>query len=396
LLVAGLCCGRTASNPADSIDSGGGSGGVPTGGSGGTPSSDCEMASDAGSAGVSTTLQFDCVNGGPQCASGSYCWMDDHGCGYCAAYAQEGHSCISDGCAQNALWNVPCCAPGLRCLTSTTGLTCQMPEPVGLGAACGSGNLICAASLFCNEAGICEASSSRDVGERCGTERDSQPSSGSCRSGLFCAELGTCALPRGAGQACATSNQCQSDLFCDYAGTSQCTIPGTITITNSCCEPKVANGASCWRGNEQCQSGLCVPQQDRSLCSASPWVPAALGQWCPDPRYGPEYGLLSVCQPGLFCSNNTCQKRFNEGEPCANLPRAACADGTFCDLNTGLCAKPHCVGAGDFCDDGFPCPAGLVCSGRCVQPLGGSCSTSDGCELAATCSGGACAPRCPW
>jgi len=167
------------------------------------------------------------------------------------------------------------------------------------------------------------------------------------------------------GAPCVTPYECSSGA-CYVAPNATC---GT-------CRPAAGEGEACDDEDTLCASYLsCVG----GLCEYR----RGLGEDCDGETF---------CESGLACVGGACDEPIAAGEPCD--PQAAtyeCADGTYCNLLTGICdPMPAATLGGDcgFLDDGRlgVCTDGLRCRldaqyhGECVEP---------------TADGDACAPNAP-
>ena len=325
--------------------------------------------------------------GASSCPPGQRPWMDDHGCTRCKRDSLEGEPC-DPGCHQ-LNWN-PCCSDDLVCLVREAGVICHVPDWADLGEDCTTGDHVCGADLFCGESGVCEPSWGRDVGQSCFLEQKDTPSVGYCKHELFCNESHVCEplWSRGEGEYCVLTNWCAPDLFCSNG--VQCTIPGTVTRTNSCCAQRGSSFA-CHREGD-CPTGICVPTAAGPRCSSEPWEPGALGEYCPssDTSLWGLIGTVPLCEEGLFCRDDACAPQLGLGEPCTTLAATACLEGTTCDHDSGVCVTAHEVGPGDYCDHLLTCPPGFGCNGRCNEVIDIPCDPAIVCPTGTFCSQGVC------
>lgn len=314
-------------------------------------------------------------------------------------------SCRSAGdggneCFAYALAGQPCTATS-QCDPATTTSCGPLPSDGGarLCVSKETDGITCASSATCLT-GYCNAGNRTDAGVRtCGTVAD--------------------------GRACGSANDCVSGSFCE--GLVVNSRPGT-------CRPRLALGAPCTitragDGNDGCAEGgacfdgVCKPranlQQVGQQCRSTT-ADCANGGYCPnlpnDGGYpsclaqglaGANCGSSAECQPGLRCTNNTCQPLSSAGQPClaaqqckgalscplvdAGLGFFACtplaSPGSDCSVSGITCASGVDNGQGGFCarDGGFTgpgtCSAPLMVGGDCgsnAQCASGRCLTADG------------------
>lgn len=187
--------------------------------------------------------------GGPcgrssDCKPEFYCHRDGD-LGTCAPYAEPGESCIEADCP-NGYW----------CRYSEDGSTASC-DPVGaegadclsFGSAAGHG---CQEGLFCVSTGLCAPAGA--LGDPC-VVFDTE----SCAAGLYCSrETGLCAGPRARGETCNPlwPATCASSLGCHCGRQENCDSTPSEPDPSDTCEPRLDDGARCYRGAE-CDSGQC-------------------------------------------------------------------------------------------------------------------------------------------
>jgi hypothetical protein len=196
----------------------------------------------------------------------------------------------------------------------------------------------------CKEGGVCvafaDASYCLSVCE----------SDGACRLGYLCHPgLGACLPDCREGFDC-DGEVCGPDGFCAFpawdttSGSSGTATDGTQTDEGGNNGTDVGMdaeiGAPCL-GSSQCLSGMCLPEQQ--TVGGIAWQGGMCTQSC-----------TSSCPPDSVCAlagaNWYCLPRC--------LSDAGCREGYVCDWSVDACVPD--------CRIGFPCPSGLMCSGRGV------------------------------
>jgi hypothetical protein len=105
----------------------------------------------------------------------------------------------------------------------------------------------------------------------------------------------------------------------------------------------------------------------------------------------PDTGYLCDAAEGLRCDGTACVALKAAGDPCELS--TDCADGAFCDANTGTCAARKAVGESCIdqaleCADGAYCDAAaMVCAGQ--MDVGAACTDNGQC-LTGNCPDGTC------
>jgi hypothetical protein len=157
------------------------------------------------------------------------------------------------------------------------------------------------------------------------------------------------------------------------------------------CDGQVDDGATCPEGNEVCDNGKCVPH-----CGPNEF-PCFSGSAC-DMASGLCLAPSCVgvaCGAGLICQSGQCNT------PCTGV---VCPTGQTCVGNAclDLCAAVSCP-SGQVCAEGICVPSCGQCGGlTCASPLAcdpttGACgdpSCPSGCPTATHCSSGACVDDC--
>ncbi len=218
-------------------------------------------------------------------------------------------------------------------------------------------------------------------------------------------------LPGGA--PCMLALQCQSGI-CSGGQTIEQTADHPISIVATCgtCASAAAKDAVCSGGG--CANGLTCVSENIVTIGASECEPLSLGgagAAC-DP-YVP-----ARCQPGLYCTNETCTPLGKVGTPCQDPGGYGCAPSLVCTGVPGNCAPLGavgytCSGLGDHgCDPKLACSTDAVCQpiqweepgalcddglrrcrvGTCWQmicpdivPDGSPCVASDTCDTFSVC-----------
>lgn len=168
-----------------------------------------------------------------QCQS-AFCPHGRDTCGTCAAMPAEGGACVNGQCPMSMN-----CEAGACVTKRGAGAGCTDSTPCAGGFACVSGTCqtamagtqcdkigdICNLTepSVCNGQKVCEKLTVANPGEACGIVQKVV-----CGGGATCTKdsMGTCALPKSNGQACASSDDCESLLAC-IGGTCQTFDPAT-------------------------------------------------------------------------------------------------------------------------------------------------------------------------
>lgn len=200
---------------------------------------------------------------------------------------------------------------------------------------------------------------------------------GSCPEGEYCNDTARCVEKAEIGQACGSTavgalheNACVAGAHC---------VDGT-------CAPRVAAGEAC-TGNfefECIEEHVCqCAQQD---CST--------GTICvPAPGADEPCNASSGCAEGRFCNfeTGTCKERGGEGEACpvgsygACQPGLACAEGTCEKPGGGAGPLPPLLASGDDCTTGGICPLGDTCLCKLEGCQGGEKQCKPGPRLGESC-----------
>lgn len=180
---------------------------------------------------------------------------------------------------------------------------------------------------------------------------------------------------------------------CDGVFRGTVEVGGECGDTSECAQP----GAS--EGNVSCEEGVCTLYADYVDLADAPHGTEgeACGGTCE--RTGPSsYGCAGggmsgdkACwvNEGFVCgADSTCQPVPKLGEPC---PEYYCAGGSYCDVNTTVCAAPQDTGP---CSDHDACTATSYCDFETSQcaPLkadGEACESDEECQ-GGGCPGGSC------
>jgi hypothetical protein len=261
---------------------------------------------------------------------------------------------------------------------------------VATGAACGS-NGLCLEQDFCLE-DVCTPR--RGEGEECPGDWQA------CRPGLWCegyvpenddpewwhpAVPGKCALPKGVGFRCATSENdehCRADLFCDWGmrepecrerlpRDAECRWLHACADGLTCAGLKLGGHHPAGRRYDVLAAGRCLPHLDAgSACD-----PDADVSGCPDSM---------TCDT----TSRTCRSTGWAGDPCESswippgtpedrpLRRRSCRGGLYCDPETRTChpqlatderCTPRPDGEDETCFMGECDPHRHRCAPRCGE-----------------------------
>ncbi len=399
--IGAACVGATANS---SCAAGRGfTGGALAQGFGNGPVACDALVVGAGPAGTPCTSTADCA-AGLNCPA-----MGFGACRVCVALPTVGQLCnpggtgcfnaacrgAGDGGNECFAWlqsNEVCSGTG-QCDPATTRGCALQPADGGVRLCVGKDpdGIACTAGTACL-GGYCNAGNLTDAGVRtCGTVADGTP--------------------------CGATADCAPTSFCSGLGAAR---PGV-------CSARLALGATCsiWRAdpNDGCVSGagcfdgVCKPRENQQAvgqqCRAT-LTDCAMGAYCPnlptDGGYpsclaqggtGAACGNSPECQPGLRCTNNTCQPLAGAGQQCfaaqqckatltcplgdAGLGFYACAPvaspGADCAVSGVVCASGVDDGQGGFCLRDAGVNTG---PGTCSAPLGlgADCGSSAQCASA--------------
>jgi hypothetical protein len=198
---------------------------------------------------------------------------------------------------------------------------------------------------------------------------------------------------------CSPSESCTSCSVdcgacrCSVSPGSACTSPSMCcgdnahTVQGTCANLDDGNGPIC-RGlctiDSECTSGCCYQLTDGTgACGA-----AGLG------LQGSACSSSTCCGPGLSCVGGSCQPPvcLQAGAPCSSSSDC-CGNSVCADVyGTGYVCHAHCTHGSD-CSSGccYVLTDGTgACAATLLAPRGAWCDSSQCCEGALLCSGGAC------
>lgn len=219
------------------------------------------------------------------------------------------------------------CEPGLACLfegQSCPG-TCVVPEPPCVEGSCADGS-------YCDQNSRCVAQAA--AGQACGPTVAGALHENPCVAGAHCLDA-VCAARVGAGEACTG----MYEFECVEEHTCQCAAPDCSTGT--VCAPAPAGGEPCNVSSGCAEGRFC--NFDTGTCDDR----RAEGEACP--------ASFGACQPGLACTEGTCQKPGSKPNALPPLLEAGgdCTTGGICPLGeTCLCALEGCSGGQKMCKPG--------------------------------------------
>jgi hypothetical protein len=241
------------------------------------------------------------------------------------------------------------CSSGVDC---TPDASCQ-----GMAIVCASGSAVCTAegpkvngtpcgpSLYCDN-GACLA---------CAEGVDCAPSGAPCDKGLVACTSGHALCndqqtPAPDGQSCGTNEVCDNGKCVTCAANVGC-IPAN---------PCHIGLTSCASGTSTCvDTGNAQP--DLTACTGS-----------------------DACNQNYACKGGVCAG----SNPVVCPASDSCHGAGVCTATTGVCSNPPLNGT--RCDDGNSCTQSDTCVNGTCMGTAITCSASDVCHAAGTCSGGVC------
>ncbi len=314
------------------------------------------------------------------------------------------------GCDDGSPCTVDSCTPSVH---KDTDAQCGH-APLKNGTGCDDGNACSSADrcvagactgdlVVCNDNNPCTSDSCKGgSGAGCVyANNDGAP----CDDGSVCTTNDACgggACVSGKPTACDDQNPCTEDA-CD--GKLGCTYKAT---TAGC-----TDGNACTAG-DACKGGVCVPGQgvlcdDGNPCTTDACLPAAGCTVTNDD--GATCSDGDVCTKGDTCAGGTCapakQQSCDDGNPCTidscdkvkgcqqtKLDGDACDDGTVCTVGD-TCKAGACTPGGALaCNDGNPCTTDACdpligcktkpADGKVCVPAGNSC------DVGGVCAAGVC------
>ncbi|HEY2514048.1 MAG TPA: hypothetical protein VGI39_24445 [Polyangiaceae bacterium] len=284
----------------------------------------------------------------------------------------DGNPCTVDACNPDGTCAHAAASNGLAC---DDGNACTPIDSCQAGVCTGASPIVCTASDACHVAGVCNLATGI-------CSNPSAPNGTTCSDGNACTQSDSCQAGICAGTnpvTCAASDACHAAGTCDPA-------------TGSCSNPPAANGTSCNDGNactqrDSCQAGVCSGSNPVT-CSASDQCHAA--GIC-NPATGtcsnPSAANGTACSDGNACTqSDSCVAGVCTGSnPVTCTASDQCHVAGTCDPSSGACSNPTAAN-GSACSDGNACTSGDACTGGACAGTPVTCTASDACHVAGTCS----------
>ena len=363
----------------------------------------CDL-NDSCQSGVCTAGSHVTCTAEDQCHTAGTCNPSTGQCSNPAAVngtgCNDGNACdLNDSCQAGVCTagsHVTCTAED-QCHTAGTcnRSTGQCSNPAAAnGTTCSDGNA-CDLNDSC-QAGVCTAGShvTCTAEDQCHTAGTCNPSTGQCSNPA--ATNGTACND---GNACDLNDSCQAGVctagsHVTCAASDQCHTAGTCnSSTGQCSNPAATNGTACSDGNacdlnDSCQAGVCtagshVTCTAEDQCHTAGACNASTGQ-CSNPAATNG----TSCNDGNACDlNDSCQAGVcTAGSHVTCTASDQCHTAGACNPSTGQCSNPAATN-GTACNDGNACDLNDSCqAGVCTAGSHVTCTASDQCHTAGTCS----------
>lgn len=319
----------------------------------------CSPGADCTDAGSCSKESIVCTSGAPVCTpagnepNGTPCGKDLYCTSGACASCTPGASCVPAG--------KPCdvgtvsCSAGFAC--TDTGSPTTDGTPCGANEVCKGGQCVaCVSGASCNPNGnLCQrgTTSCATGAQACGAlvnVADGTP----CGNGEVC-HAGQCAACQTGAPCTPPGNLCDKGAVSCATGIAVCVDTGAPAVTCTASDACHVAG-TCDPGSGQCSNPVASP-----------------GTLCNDG---------DACTTGDHCTGGVCG-----GAPVTCTASDPCHVAGTCDPGSGQCSNPA-ASPGTLCDDGNACTTGDQCTGGVCGGAPVTCTASDSCHLAGTCSPG--------